>query len=332
MVKYSKFFLGLLVIFSNNCLSQEKKIAYYDQINYAEANILDSNYVKAAMHYDSAFFAQPKPFAKDYWNALVCSIKNNDNQKAFAFTQKLILKGFDLTHFQQPVFENFLKTKEWKSITENYDNLHRQYLKGINVRLKTTIDSLFALDQGLRNSCGMEKCRTEILKIDSSNYVKLFEVIKRYGFPDENDLGTNNTKLRLPHFFLFYHYIQANTGAVVYPILFNAMITHKFPPRYFAFCFNRGEMGDRRGKDLGLNLAIEIDDKTYFPKKNAAKININREELGLDSFEDYARKHEYMKNCNKSNIKQFEFDIWGGTSRYEFATVEDKERFISTLK
>ncbi len=85
MIKYSKFFLGLLVFFSNNCLSQEKKIAYYDQINCAEANILDSNYVKAAMHYDSAFLAQPKPFAKDYWNALVCSIKNNDNQKALAF-------------------------------------------------------------------------------------------------------------------------------------------------------------------------------------------------------------------------------------------------------
>ena len=316
----------------SNCLSQEKKIAYYDQINYAEANILDSNYVKATMHYDSAFLAQPKPFAKDYWNALVCSIKNNDNQKAFGLIEKLILKGFDLTHFQQPVFENFLKTKEWKSITENYDNLHRQHLKSINVRLKTTIDSLVALDQGLRKSCGMEKCRTEILKIDSSNYVKLFDIMKINGVPDENDIGISEIKSRLNYYILFTHYIQRFNGTTIYPTLLDAMKNYKFPPRSFAYCFNNSGVGDRRGKDLGLNLAIEIDDKTYFPKKNAAKININRKELGLDSFEDYARKHEYMQKCNKSNIKQFEFEIWGGISRYEFATVEDKERFINTLK
>ena len=45
-------------------------------VNKAEIYITDSNYTKAGENYKKAFKLNKTPFAKDYYNAVLCAIFN----------------------------------------------------------------------------------------------------------------------------------------------------------------------------------------------------------------------------------------------------------------
>lgn len=289
-------FTALLFLILLSCSSKKKTDCnyitdYYPNTTKAEFEFYLGNYEKAFNYYQKAFencdairiglHYDTDNFAK------VCAKLDKDDL-ALDYIEKTIEKGGMLNGFQSDSsFVDILKTSRGKKIIADYDNKREEYIKSLNMDLRTEIQEMIEIDQRLVNK---QRERDSVFKV---NDLRLVEIFNELGYPNEQVVGnyaidfTNanpfilllhtDDSIRINYFipkvkeFVKNGKCEPNTLAGIYD---NLALFNKEPQTHGTF---------KNGKGGYANMLSDI-----------SKVNANRKEIGLPSLE-MTRKIDSLK-------------------------------------
>lgn len=284
-----------ILLFGIQKVSAQNYLNYYETINKAEIENLDSNSKASDSIYQIAFKLVEKPFKEDFLLASINSEKLNDNQKTFDYLKKGISNGLTLKSIKSQLTE-FRKSKYWKILKKEYNSLRENHLKTLNLPLREEIVEMIRKDQKARAPIfGSWK---QMKKTDTYNYNRLLEIIKENNnkWPGFSMVGeitpkgkydvTKNITLMPLHFKkeqiekLRPYMLEAVMNGEMYPYHFARIIDYKS----ISNCQVYGTYKYNKKYDLG-----EICD--------CDKANQERKKIGFESIQDFYRKLESEYKC-----------------------------------
>lgn len=275
---------------------------YHPAVHQAELSILDKDYATALAYYQQAFAKVPTPFARDYYNATVCAVLENNNKQAFEYLEKMVLLGVSLPYLeQQEVLEPLQETRQWKKFKRKYPKRRREFRQSANLDLRADLDELYARDQYFRQAAGGLKVYGDTLrKIERANVQKLLSWINEYGYPGEALIGVADTLEEVPRFSIV---IQRQTkyrgGYDFTDILTTAVHEGKMDPQAAAYLMDiQAGRNNHKAKALikvDCNKPDDcIDNEQYFEEsltpEEREQIDERRLKLGLEPLADYKKK------------------------------------------
>lgn len=320
----------LILLFTHNPLWAQIDIKkYYSSIYHAEDLIMKDSLDEALKYYEIAFTYNPKPWYKDYHNAMICCLKTNQFEKAKQFAIALIGLGVDIYYFQEySMFTDFRKTQYYDTLLAEYRTERKKYLSRINPELTAEVDYL--QHRSMRLVLLYPRNRDFD---DSSAHVqqriatRLVNLISKYGFPNEYSIGlskTNDTTYYAEDNFStvmrrVYHK-NNNRNSKQYAYDFTAMLLNEFekgnihPDMLASLNDESGEY--RLEEGFGQEGAVTlIGEKMYFPRHtDIQKINELREKYNLCSL-NHLQKKIILANTSEQYHDFILTEIFSGMSR-----------------
>lgn len=321
-----------------------RKYNYY--VNLAEIALIDTLYESAVLHYDSAFFYKDYSFAVDKYNAAVCHVYLVQYEKAYPLLKELLQKGYSIENLQnKAVFDGFFLSARGKALKDFSANIDFTY----NAELRSTIDSLFYMDQLFRRNREFgnpyDFFEDTINRIDDSNRIVLDAIVEHYGFPGEEIIGLSDSSLvQQPYYIMLLHFQQISTarrrGEVksVSPMVLDAYYSGRMRAHEAAFLLEASGMNYGNSFSTFVQFAYvgpdpECEESTIIRKETPwgffklseeenEKVNAIRTDFGLESVDDLRKKLVFQMDS-----KPFDFSkISGGRSIYHTSDYEQFKR------
>ena len=183
---------------------------YYQYTDSAEMAIIDSSYAKASVYYVKAFEQNKKPFGIDLYNAGITEALQNKNKESYNYLEQVVAKGYGINNIEQnDAFKTFFKTEYGAKLK----TFAKEYKPKFNYRYRAILDSLEEVDQYYANlSVDNMNTKDNEIYMDSlnktylNNSIFLEQLIKKYGFPSEFNIGLDsNSLLGGPHYIVLLH-------------------------------------------------------------------------------------------------------------------------------
>lgn len=305
---------------------------YGHYVNLAELSITDSSYQKAYNYYDSAFQCISSPFAKDRYNAIVCSaiLGYYDNCK----TGILYLLGKGLKReliSDNEAFKEFLLSESGKGILDlKVDPTYNVILRGV-------YDSIIKADQSFRLKDPLNAFKLykdTILKIDAGNVKLMNELIRKYGWPTEDLIGIES--LYIQGYELIIRHSRGKYKVYDYTedlkLAYNNCLISAVKAQFLIATINKYD--SCKVTDAGMVTIVydslstfqndkleSFQHKTGFLKLSESKkreVDIKRKESGLESLDEFRSKIIYSLKD-----KRFLFQCYGGNSTWTYPVKAD---------
>ena len=297
----------LTLLFGFQKLLGQNYLNYYQTINDAEIAHLDGNFQISDSLYRVSFNLVNKPFKEDYLLAAKNSEMLRDSERTYEYLRKAIANGLTFKRMKKQL-SIFKKSNRWKIIKKEYDSLHNDYLKTLNIQLRSEIAEMVKNDQKARTPIfgSWRKMR----KIDSYNYNRLLEIIKQNNdkWPGFSVIGeitprgkydvTKNITL-LPLHFRKEWIVQLK------PYMLEAVLHGDMYPYQYARIIDY-RIGSEEQENIVYkeNNRVKISDRcnlygTYLNVKvcDCEIAEIERKKIGFEPLEDYYRKVKGNYEC-----------------------------------
>lgn len=308
---------------------------YYPIINKAELAIIENNYKEALTYYQQSFnnITPRKPFAKDYYNALICALNIQEYEKAFYYTEELILKGYNLEDFSDEVIKK-LKTrrKNWKMFELAYPNLREKFESRVN---HDYIKVLNDLQTRFKNFTNRKDAYTNyndtIYNIHEANIKEFKLLIKKYGFPTEDLLGLKDSLHNYSYWDILFHDFNTKKDRLS-DLLLQAVKRGDFPVKFFTLLQDRLHRSDAHPAYYGHYTFIRFNSTVIQMPINLdilRNININRMRLGLENINDYRKKILFQFSNPKYKLLQAHYSVFnvkGGDKSWEKTQINSYTR------
>jgi hypothetical protein len=295
------FFLKvvLLLVISNVSISSPKNKLknireYYRLINDAELLVIDSNYLEAKQKYINSFQLNC-PFAKDIYNAFLCSYYTKDSTCALKFINNLAYHGFKKFYFFDSLYDPIF----YKYIFKDFDSCYNVGFKNANHKMIQFIDSILFDDRNARLSPNYLNL---IAKVDSVNIDKLISFIKCNGWPNYNKIGlwcyeSNPIMDNFP-FLLILHHNRRNTDKYDKLLLSEIKVGNMRSDHFAAIIFHRNSFIEKYFIDY--NLFLNIWQMGVLNTKERSIVNVNRKNMYMVNLINYSKKFQfqYINNIN----------------------------------
>jgi len=325
-MQLKNFSIILIVIFGFcGCIKNtENEVAlYYSNINKAEINIIHEKYDSALEIYESAFLLYDSPWGLDYYNALLCSLKLGKQERAQALVDSCVKRGIEMDYLQNDYLSSLHKLFKQNDFKKKYDSIRQLYLDSFDTSVMKIFDFSFETDQ--HNAFGFMN-----QTIDGADYYDmvlantdtLIQIIRdgklpKYPYKYQQYPRMDNLPwITLRHYFGLRNSIRNKTISEkefekfykmkrfydnefenlikkqiqqgnINPVLFTSTViyNHKIQNMY------------------GENGYVRIREHIYakgFSETAKNTISSNRNEIMLDSFEDYRIKYKYLQSISDS--------------------------------
>lgn len=222
---YLSFFLGIILI-NTQCAAKNENSSLATLNTEAilariEGLIIKGKYRAAHEIYSEMNKSKKYLTSSDVNNALFCAISFEDWKNAVVWSELLVSKGIPIEYFDGSHFNNFKKTKEWKSFKANFSKYDAEFNSKKNKELIKALDKLYEIDQQaycnipIDNSF-LDSAFVMTHSIDSS----LVDLFNNYGFPTEEMVGVEFNKetkrlgLMPKYSGLYRHSFQANSKLI----------------------------------------------------------------------------------------------------------------------
>ena len=173
---------------------------YHSEIILAEELISQEKYKEAIIKYEKLFKEYDFIFLRDYKIVSQLSFLIGKKEKGFMYIKKAISHGWELTNInKQKFFRKNLLDSDWENIEQQYEDLHNQFLKRIDLTLRNKVHLMIEKDQKLAYKAYMIKDEEEQEKFISDNFPKhseeqlanLIKIIETNGYPGEFLIGND---------------------------------------------------------------------------------------------------------------------------------------------
>ncbi len=107
---------------------------------------------------------------------------SGDFVKSCIYLEEALIRGFDIEYLDSEKFDEVKNSQNWLSIETRIDSLKREYQKNINLEYRLAIEDIRGSDQTIRRLIKVPDSTFQ--KLDSINFLRLKELIKKYGYPN----------------------------------------------------------------------------------------------------------------------------------------------------
>lgn len=275
------FLINLILIVGTVSIahSQETKKAdlerYYYHVYNSEQSFIQKEYLKAALHYDSAFEILDAPFSIDIYHALVCAVLLERHDAALVLAKRFVLKGADTSFFLKSIFKGFRSTPQWEKLLTDYGSLSDKRDNMNNLKLKRCIDSFLRIDQGIH-------CKLP----ENDSIASFVEAMHRL----DDSLSEHLREMMLTNTYLSEEVIGANiTDTLFSPFpKYYLLALHEFQrgSKKLLEALNEGVQHGKIRSDIALNLIqnysgipriVYTDD--YFIYRDSLYVTLNSDEI-----------------------------------------------------
>jgi hypothetical protein len=286
----------LILLFGIQITISQNYLSYYETINKAEIANLDKDFQKSDSLYQISFQLVKKPFKEDYFLAAVNADNILNNNKVYDYLKNGVINGLTLKRIKKSNINNFKKTKQYKYLIKEFDDLNTQYIETLNIPFRNEIIKMIKYDQKIRKPIfGNSKKYTSTAK---SHYQRLLEIIEANDnkWPGFSTIGETTPKgkynvkgniaLMLLHFSgkeveeLKPYMLQAVIDGEMYPYHYARIIDYK----NILDCQIYGTYKYNEKSDLG-----EICD--------CNKADEERKKIGFETVKDFYRKLKSEYKC-----------------------------------
>jgi hypothetical protein len=347
--------------FLYNEAQSESYRGYYLVINKAEILVVDSLYEQALTEYDKAFLMVSNPFAKDYHNAALCAIFSKNYDKAYKYLDKLLYKGLSMDYFSKYFFTTLNLNLNWQNFQHKYNRIHDSIINNFDMNLYNELENIFIKDQHAAIRAKDKLYVDTFAIVVFRHFEQYVEIIRNYGFPDENTYGVINIPNFNPMYYPLLHYLQIQ-GKVLAPnrekmieterapshyiesigidyskyniqdMLKTAAIEGKFPVHYFA---DMMETPSYKPVKYGCRIYVEVDSNRVtvnYSIDDIQHIDSIRNEIGLESLKDYQKKFYFFESLAENDFRnKFVMDFQGSKMTYNFIDNEKGKIFLKKL-
>ncbi|WP_139307912.1 hypothetical protein [Pontibacter flavimaris] len=321
MLRKILLYFTLLVLAQQHALAQDAldyTQVYHPVINEAELLVVDKKYEQALEAYQRAFAAVPSPFARDYYNAVICALLLQERGKTFNYLEELVQKGVSLEYLErQPVLDSLRSTKQWQKFAKKYPKRRAKYEQKLNKELRADLDELYARDQYFRQAKGGWRVHGDtITKIEAANTKLLLGWIEEYGYPGEDLVGVADTLEQLPRFtVVIERQTKARKGQDFTEVLTQAVQQGRIAPQAAAYLLDQQAGASKYGSRVfaKINCSKCADDEelgalddymtTKISRKEESKVDERRKKLGLEPLELYKYKIVHLGEKNRDRFK-----------------------------
>lgn len=275
----------------DNVIENENFFNYHNQINNAEKLISQEKYNKALKIYDQTFSEYHFVFLRDYIIASQLALHLDKKDKALNYIKKSIIGGWELNELKKnKILINYLSNSDWKNLENEYAHLNSEYLKRINSKIRTKVESMFDKDQEIafkasqiEDEIEQEKFILDEFPSHSEEQIKnLIKILDKDGYPGELLTGNNfwMSTILSHHNSIAEDYVRKDTlYNFIKPKLYKALAKGQMSPYEFAMIedWKKAVVSDSKEVSYGfINSPNE---------SNLSEINENRGKIGLRSVE-----------------------------------------------
>ncbi len=274
-----------------NANVEENYMHYHSQITEAERLVGIEKYDEALKLYNQTLASYDSPFLKDYKIVTQIALHVGEIELAFDYLQKGILNGWTMKSIKRYNYLKKLKDfDEWESIKKDYDNLHRQYLSGLNLQVAKEMKRLFKEDRrqaflGLffLTSKSQDRFAENIYAPKSEKRIKrVIEIVNEHGYPGDKLVGNDKWSWGLlsHHNSISQKYTEQDTlYPYLRPKLLEGIQSGEMSPYYFAIIDEWYILVKSQRKEIGYGYVQELT------SDDLAETNKLRQQLGIRSIE-----------------------------------------------
>lgn len=143
------FLLLLMVPFQVVAKGAVSLKKYYHYLYKAEGCVLDKQYERACLYYDSSHKTGMQPVTVDIYNYAVCASYTHNQQLLSKLMPMLALKGADIIFFQKAVFRGFMNSPEGLTFMRDFPMYRTTYMQSQNNEIMQGIKALLEKDEQL---------------------------------------------------------------------------------------------------------------------------------------------------------------------------------------
>jgi hypothetical protein len=183
--------------FNKNRISstnQYSYIQYYEMIYNANVLFSENKILEAKNIYEKAFSLFEPINLSEYYEieklAIIYDI-TNDLNNCESIIYKLFSKGYPIEFFQESDdFKNIKKSTKWNSIKKKYPEYRKNYLRGIDLVMRSKISFMVNEDQKVRQKNLNIKENFQAMKsTDSISEMFLYHLLESDKFPNQDIIG-----------------------------------------------------------------------------------------------------------------------------------------------
>lgn len=275
---------------------------YYQLIYSADVEFESKNYRKAFEFYQKAF-NNCDPINTPEFNELrkfteLCAIIGKD-KLASEFIEKNLKIGSEIKwYMNDSIYSRVFKTRKGKELLRKYDEIHKNFLKNVNMELRKEIQEMQRLDQLYRRSNQIKQD-----SIDIVNTKKIILIFNEYGYPNEKIIGNSSIDKKITSIStILLHTKDSIRMNYFVPKLTEYVKNGQCSPKTLGFLIDQFHLYNGNPQTHGTyrsqnsKYATMITDKT--------EINRNRISIGLPTLEmqekiDSLRQIRYPELFNK---------------------------------
>jgi hypothetical protein len=297
-------FLALFCLFSFKITGQNEVPAKYTALVQNADSLLQAKmYLPAAHTYTLAFKSfQGKGFIPDRYQAAKAWAMAEVADSAFVQLEKIVYRGKFDDYFPMQGDTAFLALKDdprWEPIMLAVRKNHGIVDAVFDYTLFKLIDSLVKEDQKWRNrwthltntagwdSVQLKQVGRRIVKVDSTNYPLLVQIIEKHGFPTQDKIG----KLGANNFWLLVQHQDSQVGfqKKVLKLMESELAKNKVSAVDYAYLVDRVKVNSGELQVYGTQFDLNAEHSSFTPKPviDPPNLNARREKMGLGTIESY---------------------------------------------
>ena len=210
-------------------------------------------------------------------------------------------QGFEFESFDRFFSAEMRQNVHWKEVIGHYDKHYSVFSKGVNSVLKFSIDSLFELDQAVRDKQdefkSVEEFNHALHLQDTANMTALKALIAEHGMPDRYKIGNESS---FSFIVMLFHYIhpdedQNDWDKYTEMLLDNYMSKGGFVYGFWIMMFidQAHYSSNRYGHQQWYGTLEDMDTKQILPIRDMTNVDARRLEMGAVLLDEYAKKNGF---------------------------------------
>jgi len=194
-MRYLLIFL-LTIIFLPESIGQDSlNCDCYDRLtNLSEYYEQKGDIEKAIEVYEKGmkFKKETKWIPYEYFKLGELHTLNGNFKSACKYLEEALKMGFDIEYLDYEKFDSLKKSPNWAEMVLTIDSLKRDYQKNINLEYRLALEDIRGSDQTIRRLIKVPD--TIFHELDSINYLRVLDLINKYGYPDMETHGFDGTQ------------------------------------------------------------------------------------------------------------------------------------------
>lgn len=304
-MKKKIIYISLLASVFISC-TNSKYITFLEKYNKAEEEYKNKQFCESKKTLLSLYESNENQFPDGYFTLAKALYLCGDKKDSYRYFELGIKKQGVPIKFYKKLETDSLFSKQliqdscFQKIIIDFPNFYVEYENSLNAELKNAIDSIFVIDQKIRNNresyTNFEEFTQELGKVDSSNLFAIKKLIKKHGFPNQLIIGRSSSDFMT----MMFHTLSFDDNYKEWNYYFNKIKKNMLKSggygggHYYMFFVDESYLNSKKhNKQQLYGTWHDYKTKEIYPTIDIKNVDKRRKKMGQKSLYEYAKQMDF---------------------------------------